>query len=167
MQPFGGRLELLGWRALRCVEHYHELMGLMQAAWREVGVSLCALLQLAIARSDTQCVLRAYRCVNSVKLTVCIWWRFAPTDRKIERTVSSFELFFFELLDPEIFTNSTQHIFYVELMDPEMINYTNVIFGDNVDRKTVYISLGYELREATRMRLYRGLHRRIARTDAR
>ena len=52
-------------------------------------------------------------------------------------------------------------------MDPEMINYTNVIFGDNVDRKTVYISLGYELREATRMRLYRGLHRRIARTDAR
>ena len=68
---FGGRLDLLGWRALQCVGHYAELMRLMQAAWPEVGMSLCALLHRAIARSDTRCVVRACTCANSVKLPVC------------------------------------------------------------------------------------------------
>ena len=46
-------------------------MRLMQAAWREVvGVSLCEVLQRAIARSDTRCVVRGYTCVHSVRLHV-------------------------------------------------------------------------------------------------
>ena len=68
---FGARLGLLGGRALQCVGHYVESVRLMQAAWREVGVSLCALLHRAIARSNTRCAARAYRCVNSVKQPVC------------------------------------------------------------------------------------------------
>ena len=68
---FGGRLDRLGWRALQYLEHYAESMRLMQAAWREVGVSLCALLHQAIARSGTWCVVRAYTRVNSVKLPAC------------------------------------------------------------------------------------------------
>ena len=63
---FGGRLDL-GWRALQCVEHNAESLRLMQV-WREVGVSSCALLHRAIARSDTRCVARALTCLNSVKL---------------------------------------------------------------------------------------------------
>ena len=39
---FGGRLDLLGWRALQCVGHYVASMRMMKAAWRELGVSLCA-----------------------------------------------------------------------------------------------------------------------------
>ena len=70
---FGSRLDLLGWRAVQCVGYDVESMRLMQAAWREVGVSLCALLHRAIARSDTRCVVQAYTrtCVDSVKLPVC------------------------------------------------------------------------------------------------
>ena len=63
--------DLLGLRALECVGYYAESMRLMQAAWREIGVSLCALLHRAIARSNTRCAARAYRCVNSVKQPVC------------------------------------------------------------------------------------------------
>ena len=54
------------------------------------------------------------------------------------RTVLScvdFDIFYFELLDPEILTNDTQNT-----------------FGENVDPKTVYVFLGHELREATRTR---------------
>ena len=40
-------LDLVGWRALQCVRHYAESMQLMQAAWREVGVSLYALLHMS------------------------------------------------------------------------------------------------------------------------
>ena len=64
--------DLLGLRALECVGYYAESMRLMQAAWREIGVSLCALLHRAISTSDTRCVVRAYTCVNSVRLPVCI-----------------------------------------------------------------------------------------------
>ena len=71
MYSFGGRLDLLGWRALQCVGHHAESMRLMQAAWREVGVSLCAHLHRAITRSDPRRVVRALTCVNSVKLPVC------------------------------------------------------------------------------------------------
>ena len=39
---FGGRLDLLGWRALEYVRHYAESMRMMQAARREIGVSVCA-----------------------------------------------------------------------------------------------------------------------------
>ena len=68
---FGGTHDLLGWRALQFVGHYAESMRLMQAAWREVvGVSLCEVLQRAIARSDTRCVVRGYTCVHSVRLHV-------------------------------------------------------------------------------------------------
>ena len=38
----GGRLDLLGWRALEYVRHYAESMRMMQAARREIGVSVCA-----------------------------------------------------------------------------------------------------------------------------
>ena len=117
----------------------------MLAAWREMGVSLCALLHRAIARSDTRCVVRAYTCVNSVKLPVFALSRFKPKDRKIGRTVSSFEMFYFELLDLEILSavslmlhplknlhSSAKkyaravllwvyfEIFYFELLDPEI-----------------------------------------------
>ena len=68
----------------------------MQAAWREVGVGLCAILHREIARSDRWCVVRACTCVNSVKLPVCVLSRFTPKDRKIGRTVSSFEMLYFE-----------------------------------------------------------------------
>ena len=44
----------------------------MQAAWREVGVILCALLHRAIEKSDTRCVVRLYTCVNSVKLLISV-----------------------------------------------------------------------------------------------
>ena len=64
---FRSRLDL-GGRALHCVGHYDESVRLMQGAWREIGVSLCALLHRAIARSDTRCVARALTCLNSVKL---------------------------------------------------------------------------------------------------
>ena len=67
---FGGRLDL-GWRALQCVGHYAESMRLMNAAWRGAGVSLCARLHRAIARSGTRCIVRTYMCVNSVKIPAC------------------------------------------------------------------------------------------------
>ena len=56
-----------------------------------------------------------------------------------------------------------------ELQDPEILTYnTENIFGENLDPKTVYIYfLEHELREATGMRFYWGVHRRIARSDAR
>ena len=71
---FRSRLDL-GGRALHCVGHYDESVRLMQGAWREIGVSLCALLHRAIARSDTRCVVHAYKGVNSVKLPVCALYR--------------------------------------------------------------------------------------------
>ena len=71
IDSFGGRLGLLGWRALQFLGHYVESMRLMQPAWREVGVSLCAPLHRAMARSDKQFVVRTYTCVNSVNLPVC------------------------------------------------------------------------------------------------
>ena len=90
---FGGRLDV-GWRAFQCIGHYAASMRLMQAAWREVGVSLYALLRRAIARSDTRWGVRACTCVNSLKSPVCAFFsRFIPKDRKIGRTASSFEIF--------------------------------------------------------------------------
>ena len=65
-------------------------------------MSLCALIPRAIARSDTRCVVRAYTCVNSVKLPVCVFVEVYAEDRKIKCTVSGFEIFYFELLDPEL-----------------------------------------------------------------
>ena len=41
------------------------------------------------------------------------------------------------------------------------------IFDEKVDPKTVCILVGHELREATRMRFYRGVYQMIARSDAR
>ena len=69
--------------------------------------------------------------------TYALLSRFRPKDRKIGRTVSSFEIFYFELLDPENLTSDMQNI-----------------FGENVDPKTVYTILGHKLRESTRMRFY-------------
>ena len=83
----GGRLDLLGWRALQCVERYAESMRLIQAAWREVGLRLCTRLYRAIARSDTRCVVRAYTCVNSVKLPVCAFVEVYTEGSQIGRTV--------------------------------------------------------------------------------
>ena len=40
-------------------------------------------------------------------------------------------------------------------------------FRENLDPKTVHSFSGHDLREATRMRFYRALHQRIARSDAR
>ena len=31
------------------------------------------------------------------------------------------EIFYFELLDPEILTNNTQNMFHLELLDPEYL----------------------------------------------
>ena len=51
---FGGRLDLLDWRALPYVGHYAESVRLMQAAWRDVGVSLCTLLTPSDAQDRTR-----------------------------------------------------------------------------------------------------------------
>ena len=60
--------------------------------------------------------MRMYTCVNSVKLPVCALSIFTPKDRKIGWTVRRFEMFYFELLDPEILTNNTQKIYSLELL---------------------------------------------------
>ena len=90
---FGGKLDL-GWGGLQCVGHHAESMRLMQAACREIGVSLCPL-----TRGDRK-IAHAVRstCVYVRKLREATRMRFyrgfSPKDRKIGRTVSSFEILF-------------------------------------------------------------------------
>ena len=67
-------------------------MWLMRAAWREVDVNWCALLHRAIARLDP----------HGVTHPCALLSRFTPKDRNIERTVSSFDVLYIELLDPKI-----------------------------------------------------------------
>ena len=75
-----------------------------------------------------------------------------------------FEILYFELLDPEILTNNLQSIFYFELLGPELTtNNMNKIFGVKRGSEDHFFFVGCELREAIRMRFYRGLHRKIAR----
>ena len=105
---FGGRLDLLGWRALQYVGQYVASMRMMQAAWREVGVSSCALLHRAIARSDTRCVVRAYTCVYIRKFREVTSTRMCfhrGLHRRIAISWTHGNLFrntLFVLLDPEI-----------------------------------------------------------------
>ena len=93
-------------------------------------------------------MVRAYTCVNSVKLPVRAISRFISKDRKIGRTVSisSFEICYFELLDIEILSAARSiprplkilhssaknyartallrvyfEMFYFKLLDPEIL----------------------------------------------
>ena len=70
----------------------------MQAASREVAVILRAFLHRSIASSGTRFEVREFTRVTSVKLT-----SFAFIEGLQDRTrVRSFEIIYFELLDPEI-----------------------------------------------------------------
>lgn len=99
---FGGRLDLR-WRALQYIGHYAEPMRQKHAARREVGMSLCALLRRAIARSETQRVVRAYTCINSAKLPVCAFIEVYTEGSQDRTQAMQFRnIFYFELLDHEI-----------------------------------------------------------------
>ena len=109
-------------------------------------------LHRAIARSDTRCVVRAYTCVTPRSCPYVFLSRYTPQDRKIGRTVCSFEVFYFKLLDPEILSAASSilrplnilhssakkyprttvpccrvAIFYSELLDPEIWQITHRI----------------------------------------
>ena len=101
----------------------------MQAEWKEGGVSLCALLYRAIARWDTRCAVRAYMCVNSVKLPVCALSRFTPKDVKIGHTVSSFGKRYFELLDPEILSAASPIICPLNLLHSSAQIYVRTVLS--------------------------------------
>ena len=51
-----------------------------------IGVRLCALLQRAIASSDTRCAVRALRKLREAT-RMCFLSRFTSKDRKVGRTV--------------------------------------------------------------------------------
>ena len=86
-----GLILLAGERFInQCVGHYAESKRLIQAARREVGVSLCALSHRAIARSDTRhTVGRTSRIptrVNSVKLRPVCAFIEVDTEGSQDRT---------------------------------------------------------------------------------